>query len=165
MQKTLINLPEIKLAGIKTRTNNKDEFDMSKAKISNLITNYFTNNIADKIQNCPKKEQNFSVYSNYENDHNGYYDYLFGKQVTSFAFDLDSLTTLIIPPQTYIKFTTYKGPMPGIVIEAWKKIWQMPDQELGGIRSYIADFEIYDERACDPQNSVVDIYVGIQTKK
>ena len=52
--------------------------------------------------------------------------------------------------------------MPGIVVEAWQKIWQMSDSELGGVRSYIADFEIYDERAFDPQNAVVDIYIGIK---
>ena len=162
MNKTLINLPEIKLLGLKTRTNNRDELDVDKAKIGGVVASYFANNITDKIQNCLKKEQNFSVYSGYESDFNGDYDYLFGKQVASFGSDLGLLGTLTVPPQTYIKFTTSKGVMPGSVVEAWQKIWQMSDSELGGVRSYIADFEIYDERAFDPQNAVVDIYIGIK---
>ncbi len=162
MQKTLVNLPEIKLVGLVARTNNKDELDASKAKIGGVIADYFAGNIVDKTQNCLNKDQTFSVYSGYESDFNGDYDYLFGKQVASFGSDLDSLSTLTVPPQTYIKFTTSKGVMPGIVVEAWQKIWQMSDSELGGVRSYIADFEIYDERAFDPQNAVVDIYIGIK---
>ncbi len=38
----------------------------------------------------------------------------------------------------------------------------MTAEELGGERNYITDFEIYDERANDPQNTVLDIYIGIK---
>jgi predicted transcriptional regulator YdeE len=50
-----------------------------------------------------------------------------------------------------------------VVKNAWQKIWQQKDTELGGKRSYHADFEIYDERASDPthQNIVLDLYIGI----
>lgn len=50
--------------------------------------------------------------------------------------------------------------MPDIVIQAWQAIWKMTPEDLGGKRTYRADFEIYDQRAQDPQNSVVDIYIG-----
>jgi predicted transcriptional regulator YdeE len=52
--------------------------------------------------------------------------------------------------------------MPQVDIEAWQKIWAMSDDELGGARSYTTDFEVYDERARDPQNTVLDIYIGIE---
>jgi predicted transcriptional regulator YdeE len=32
---------------------------------------------------------------------------------------------------------------------------------FGGKRAYIADFEVYDERSRDPDNTIVDIYIGI----
>ena len=54
------------------------------------------------------------------------------------------------------------GKFPNVVIDTWQKIWQMSDEELGGTRSYIADFEIYDERSYDPANAVVDIYIGLK---
>ena len=33
---------------------------------------------------------------------------------------------------------------------------------MGGERSYIADFELYDERSHDYSNAVLDIYIGIK---
>jgi predicted transcriptional regulator YdeE len=38
----------------------------------------------------------------------------------------------------------------------------LPKTAVGGDRMYRADFEIYDERAADPQSVVVDVYVGIK---
>ena len=34
-------------------------------------------------------------------------------------------------------------------------------QELNKQRGYKADFEVYDQRAADPSNSILDIYVGM----
>jgi predicted transcriptional regulator YdeE len=53
--------------------------------------------------------------------------------------------------------------MPDVIVNAWKKIWKISSEELGGHRSYQTDFEIYDERAADHQNIVLDIYVGIES--
>ena len=68
---------------------------------------------------------------------------------------------LNIPAQDYIKFTNGPGVMPDVCISIWTKIWQMSPNELGGTRSYVADFEVYDSRAIDPNNTVLDVYVGI----
>ncbi len=38
----------------------------------------------------------------------------------------------------------------------------MDRSELGAKRAYIADFEIYDERIRDPNNAMLDIYIGIK---
>ena len=48
-------------------------------------------------------------------------------------------------------------------IAAWQAIWAMNESELNGKRRYIADFEIYDDRASDPNNTVVEIYIGIES--
>lgn len=53
--------------------------------------------------------------------------------------------------------------MPNVVREPWQKIWQMSSADFGGDRAYLSDFEIYDERAADHQNIILDIYVGINT--
>ena len=34
--------------------------------------------------------------------------------------------------------------------------------QLGGKRAYNTDFEVYDQRARDPQDSQIDIYVGVK---
>jgi hypothetical protein len=43
-------------------------------------------------------------------------------------------------------------------------IWGMPSQKMGGRRSYLTDFEVYDERATDHQRIVLDLYVGLCSK-
>ncbi len=54
--------------------------------------------------------------------------------------------------------------MPQVVREAWFKIWQMHENDFGGKRRYLADFEVYDERASDHQNVVLDIFIGIDAR-
>ena len=51
--------------------------------------------------------------------------------------------------------------MPDVVIQAWQHIWTMNGAQLGGKRKYLVDFEVYDQRAMDPNNAIADIYIGI----
>ena len=51
--------------------------------------------------------------------------------------------------------------MPLVCIDMWQKIWKMGNNELGGIRGYRADFELYDERARDHNNVTLDIFIGV----
>ena len=74
----------------------------------------------------------------------------------------EGFQTLHIPRQHYAKFTTNPAPLPDVIVNAWKAIWEMSPRELGGKRKYETDFEIYDERATDHQNIVLDLYIGIQ---
>ena len=85
-----------------------------------------------------------------------------GEEVTS----LDNLMPagfqrLLIPKQHYAIFTTKPEPMPDVLVTAWKEIWDKSPEELGGKRRYQTDFEVYDERASDHQNIVLDVYIGI----
>jgi predicted transcriptional regulator YdeE len=67
-----------------------------------------------------------------------------------------------IPAGRYAVFTSDKGPAAKVVPEVWMRINSLPKSAVGGDRVYRADFEIYDERAANPQNSQVDVYVGIK---
>jgi predicted transcriptional regulator YdeE len=51
--------------------------------------------------------------------------------------------------------------MLNVVIDAWQKIWQMTEHDFEGKRTYVADFEVYDGRAANPNKTVVYIYIGI----
>ena len=160
MEHHIISLSEIKIIGKTTGTNLAQEMSAS-AKIGPLITEYFTQGLAERIPNRKNKGISFSIYTDYESDYTGNYSYYFGEEVDSFENTPQGLFALTIPAQRYVRFTTKPGPMPAVVIDAWQHIWRMTPEELGGKRAYIADFEIYDERAADPQNTVADIYVGI----
>lgn len=163
MQKTVSALEEIKLVGIKTRTNNKQIFEQNTAtnKIAETVAKYFHNGLAEKIQHRKNPGTTFCVYAEYESDVNGDYTYFIGEEVTSFDDLPPGFEKLIIPAQAYAKFTNQAGPMPDVCIDMWKKIWNMNDAELGGKRAYIADFEIYDARSADHNDAVLDIYIGV----
>jgi predicted transcriptional regulator YdeE len=159
MKKILISLPEIKLLGIQTVTNNQDEFS-GNGKIGPFINNYFANNIAGSILNKKNPGIAFFVYSDYQDKHHGDYKYFIGEEVLSYEGQSHDLCNLSLPQQEYIRFTTKSGPAFEVVPEAWQKIWQMDDKELGGKRSYMADFEIYHQKNED--EVIVDIYVGVR---
>lgn len=161
MQKELVTKPEIKLVGLTVRTNNKNEMTPT-AKIGPLATHYWGQNIAAKIPQRKKPGVTFSVYTKYDSNEHGDYTYFVGEEVDSFDSISSELQTLIIPTAKYQKFMTDTGKMPEIVIHAWQKIWAMTPNDLGGQRAYIADFEIYDERARDPASTRLDIYIGIK---
>ncbi len=161
MQKEKIDLPEIKLAGIKVRTNNKKEYDPLTAAISPCIQRYFQQKLAEKIPHRKNPGTTFCAYSDYESDYTGEYTFYIGEEVAFFEDLPEGLETHIIPPQTYVKLTTPAGPMPTVVINAWQEIWQMSPETLGGQRRYDTDFQIHDARAKDPQNTVLDIYIGL----
>ena len=159
MQKTPVHLEQIQLVGIKLRTNNKDEFNPDTAKIAGYVGKYFSEQIADKIPQRKNPGKTFSAFAEYESDHTGEYTYFIGEEVESIDDIPAGLSLLVIAPQNYIKFTTNSGPMPAVVIDAWQQIWQMDD--LAEKRRYHVDFEVYDERAADPANTVLDVYILI----
>jgi len=165
MKKQSIALPEIKLIGISIRTNNATEIDSLTSKIFGCVQRYFHQALYEKIPHRKKPGTTLCVYTDYESDHTGDYTYFIGEEVDSFEGCPPDFVTHTIPTQEYVKFTNGPAPMPEVVREPWFKIWQMTEDELGGKRRYLADFELYDERASDHQNIVLDIFIGIEPKK
>lgn len=162
MDKTLINKPEIKLIGLTARTNNKNEMNPQTSKIAELANHYWGNNISTQIPHRKSAGVTFSAYTEYDSNEHGDYTYFVGEEVTSFDNIPAEMQTLVIPASKYQKFTTPSGKMPDVVIAAWQQIWNMTSDDFGGDRAYQADFEIYDERASDPANTRLDIYIGVK---
>lgn len=162
MQKEQIQKPEMKLMGISVRTNNAIELDPLQGKILPCIQKYFHSNLVEKMPGRKNPGTTFCAYTDYESDHTGDYTYFIGEEVESLDNVSEGFDVLIIPAQTYVKFTTGPGPMPGVIRDAWFAIWDMPEEELGGARAYLTDFEIYDERAVDHSQIVLDVCIGIK---
>jgi predicted transcriptional regulator YdeE len=169
MQKERLKLEEIKLVGITTITDNDNESSLKTTKILPCVQTYFGQKIYEKIKNRKKPGTTFAAYTNYDSKYvdttqcgyKGSYTYFLGEEVTSFDDISEGLETLIIPVQDYIKFTTNPGVVPNIIRDAWKEIWGMSTQNLGGIRRYLTDFEIHDERMADRNSAILDVYIGI----
>jgi len=158
-----VKLAHLKLVGITARTNNKNEMNPEKAKIGETAGRYWGNALATNIQNRINPGVTYAVYTDYASDEHGDYTYFIGEAVSSFETqDTQIFTPLAIPDSQYQQFTTEQGTMPGIIIKAWQQIWQIKPGAFLGKRKYIADFEIYDEKASDPNAAVVDIFIGIE---
>lgn len=162
MKKELANKSEIKLVGLTARTNNKNEMNPQTSKIGELAGRFRSQEIANQIPNRKNPGITLSIYTEYDSNEHGDYTYFIGEEVSSFENIPSGLLKLTIPATKYQKFTTSSGKMTDVVISAWQQIWKMTSDDFEGDRAYIADFEVYDQRASDPANSSLDIYIGIK---
>jgi CubicO group peptidase (beta-lactamase class C family)/predicted transcriptional regulator YdeE len=146
--------------GITARTTNAREMT-ADAAIGKQWMRFFQEGIFGKIPN--KADGSIiAVYTDYASDHNGEYTYVLGARVTSDVEVPDGMVAKKIPGGKFAMFTSDKGPAPQVVPATWMKINSLPQNAVGGDRLYHADYEIYDERARDPQNLQVDVCIGIR---
>ena len=103
-----------------------------------------------------------AVITDYASDKDGEYTHLIGARVTSTADVPEGMVVKKVPAGKYAIFTSEKGPVAQVVVGTWQKIWAQPKSAPGGNRAYKADYEVYDERAMDPQNAQMDVHVGIK---
>jgi predicted transcriptional regulator YdeE len=102
-----------------------------------------------------------ALYTEYENDEHGAYTFCLGAKADPAWHIPEGLVLKTVPAGRYAVFTSDRGPVQKVVVETWQRIWsELPSASK--LRSYLADFEVYDQRAADPANAVVDIYVGVK---
>jgi len=151
----------LSVAGIEVRTTNAKEMSGTGA-IPAQWQKFFQDGIQQKI---PDKVDGtiYAVYSDYASDRNGEYSFLIGVKVNPSATAPAGMVLRKIPSGEYAVITSDKGPVGEVVTAAWRQIYLLEDKhQLGGPRAYRADFEVYDQRAADPQSSQVDVYVGVK---
>ena len=159
----ILTLPEIKLVGITARTSNHLESNPATAQIGATWQRFRKEDVQAQLLERRNPGKVFSVYTDYESNEHGTYTYFLGEEVTAFTQGKHpSLATLALPAQRYVKFTSATGPLPGVVIDLWQRIWRMRAEELGGQRAYIADFEVYGVESQNPHHATVDLYLGIK---
>jgi predicted transcriptional regulator YdeE len=148
------------VVGISARTNNAKEMT-ADGVIGRMWGRLMQEGLLAKIPN--KADPNIvAVYTDYANDHNGDYTFLLGSSVSSDADVPEGMVAEKVPAGKFAVFTSEKGPAPKVVPELWMKINSLPQNAVGADREYRADFEIYDQRAMDPQNLQMDVYIGIK---
>jgi len=148
------------VVGISARTTNAKEMT-ADGVIGKYWGRLFQDGLIAKIPN--KADENIvAVYTDYASDHSGEYTYVLGARVKSAGEIPEGMVAKTIPTGKYVVFTSEQGPAYQTVPQLWQKINSLPKTATGGDRAYKADFEVYDERARDPQNTVVEVYVGVK---
>ena len=161
MEPRVVEQPEFSVIGIQVRTSNAKEMTGGGA-IPKQWAKFFKEGIADKIPN--KMDSTiYAVYTAYASDRNGEYDFIIGMKVSSVSDVPPGMVAKKVPSGRYAIVTSVKGPVEQVVPRAWQRVWSLEDnKQLGGARSYKADFELYDERSQNPQDSQVDLYIGLK---
>ena len=148
------------VVGIAVRTSNAEQ--MTEARpIGKQWERLFKEGVLAAIPN--KADSNIlAVYSEYASDKDGEYTYLLGARVTKVEKLPDGMTVKNVPAGRYALFTSERGPVQKVIVEMWRRVWETPKSALGGDRTYRADFELYDQRAQNPADAVVDLYVAVR---
>jgi predicted transcriptional regulator YdeE len=160
MDPKIINRPEFRIVGIEVRTDNASEMS-GAGRIAPLWQRFFQENVPARI---PDKLDNaiLAVYTDYAGDHNGEYTLVIGARVSAITRPPTGMVVKTVPAGRFAVFTSEKGPAEKVVPATWLKVWSAAKNTLGGDRAYVADFEVYDERAANPADAQVDVYIGIK---
>ena len=139
--------------GITVRTTNENA--QGAKDIPALWNRFISEGILDKI---PNKIDNtvYCCYTNYEGDYTRPYTTLIGCKVTNTASIPENMTAIDIAASNYSKFIAKGNLLEGAVYNKWLEIWE---QNLS--RKYSTDFEVYTEKAQNPANAEVAIYIGL----
>lgn len=142
------------IIGLAIRTTNEN--GTSATDIPKLWERFFAENSIVLIPNKTSNEL-YCMYTDYESDYTKPYTTILGCKVSSLDEIPEGFTGKQVDGGNY-SLITAKGKMAdGIVFQEWTKIWNgdLP-------RAYTADFEIYGDKAQNPDHAEVDIFVAVK---
>jgi len=146
--------------GIEARTSNAKEMT-PEGTIGKQWARFMTENLSTQI---PNKSDSaiLAVYTDYASDKDGEYTFILGARVTSATDVPNGMIARKVQLGHYAIFTSEKGPVAKVVSETWQRIWSAPKSSPGGDRAYKTDYEVYDERAANPENMQVEVHIGVK---
>jgi predicted transcriptional regulator YdeE len=156
----IIQLDGFEIIGIAARTNNSKEAGPDAA-LPKLWQRAMQEHVLDRVPDITDPNL-YAVYTDYASDADGDYTLVLGAKARSGANPPAGMITRAVPAGRYAVFPSERGPVGKVVVETWKRIWAYYQSPANGLRAYCADFELYDQRAANPTNAQVDIYIGVK---
>ncbi len=144
-----------KVIGISVQTTNKN--NKSGRDLGNLWDRFYKEDIINKIPNKESSEI-LSIYTDYKSDYLDDYTVILGVRVSNIDDVPDGLVGREFEEENFKKFVA-KGKIPEAIQKTWINIWN-DDSKLK--RKYTYDFEVYGEKAKNPEDVEVDIFVAIE---
>lgn len=142
------------VVGITVKTTNENM--QAATDIPALWNKWMTERMIDQIPN--KVSSNiFCIYTDYEGDHSQPYLTVLGCEVENLNHIPEGMVGKSFDGGNYTKFTSRGDLTKGHVYNEWLKVWE---HDLK--RTYTADFECYGEKAQDPSNAEVDIFIAVE---
>jgi predicted transcriptional regulator YdeE len=148
------------VVGIAVRTSNAEQMT-SERPIGKQWERLFKESVLTAIPN--KADANIvALYTEYASDKDGAYTYVLGARVSKVENLPAGMVAKEVPAGRYAVFTSERGTVQKVVVEMWQRVWATPKGALGGDRTYKSDYEVYDQRAQNPADAVVDLYVAVR---
>ncbi len=147
------NISTFKLIGLQLDKKTTKEGEQANNDCGYLWQKFEKENFVELI---PDKlgDEIYAVYFNYEGNDFKYFSYFIGCKVEINTEAPQGMDSLLIPTENYMKITV-KGKMTECIIDAWKVIVNSKIK-----RTFKYDFEVYDERSKDWNNSEMEIFVA-----
>ncbi|MEE9439885.1 MAG: GyrI-like domain-containing protein [Saprospiraceae bacterium] len=147
-----VTISEFTVIGISVSTTNEN--GQSAKDIGALWNKFMTEGISDKI---PNKIDGtiYSIYTEYVSDHTKPYTTILGCKVENADTIPNGMIAKTIKGGNYTKFVSKGDLTKGAVYETWSIIW---NTKLD--RAYTADFEVYGEKAQNPKDAEVEIFIA-----
>ncbi|MFK5972078.1 MAG: GyrI-like domain-containing protein [Flavobacteriaceae bacterium] len=149
-----VRVKAFKIIGISIRTTNENE--QAAKDIGALWNTFMSEQIIEKIPNkvdCTI----YSIYTDYESDHTKPYTTVLGCKVENLNEIPYEMVGKSFEGGKYVSFSAKGDVTKGLVIAEWTKIW---DMNLD--RVYSADFEVYGEKAQNPNDAEIDILIAVK---
>ena len=131
-----------------------NENEQAAKDIGELWNTFMSEGILEKIPNKVDTTI-YSIYTEYESDYTKPYTTILGCKVESTTTIPKGMIAKTFKGGNYTKFVAKGDLSKGVVYKEWSKIWNT-DLE----REYTADFEVYGEKAQDPTNAEVEIFIA-----
>ena len=148
-----VKIEPFKIIGLSIRTTNEN--GQATKDIADLWGKFMAENTLAMIPNKITQDI-YSLYTDYEDDHTKPYTTILGCKVSSLDKIPEGMVGRSFDGGSYVKTSTKGDLMQGLIVKHWSKIFEM---DLN--RTYLADFEIYGQRAQNPSAAEVDIYIGV----
>ncbi|MDM1071961.1 effector binding domain-containing protein [Empedobacter brevis] len=145
----------LKIIGITTQTSNND--GQAIKDLGELWRQFFDENLIAKIPNAISSNI-YAVYTDYESDFTGKYTTIIGLEVASLDEIPEGMVGREFQPQTFKKYIA-KGELHEAVGKTWTEIWN-DDKNLN--RTYNYDYELYTDKAQNPMDAEIEIYIGVK---
>lgn len=158
MSFTLVSLSAMLVMGAELKTTYKDYKCYSD--IPAFWGEQFQKNTFAQIPNQTNPGTIIGLYTNYSPNFSltgGQYSFIIGTQVSNANNIPSGMVIKELPASKYAVFTA-KGPFDKAVGQVWTEIWQ--NKEID--RTFTGDFELYDSRSTNDENSIIEIYVAIK---
>jgi predicted transcriptional regulator YdeE len=149
-----MKIQSFSIIGISVRTTNEN--GQAGKDIPALWNRFISEGIAEKI---PGKTDNsvYCIYTEYEKDHTKPYTTILGCKVADLKNIPAGMVGKTIDEENYSAQTANGNLLQGVVFNEWVKIWNSNLERI-----FTADFEVYGEKAQDPENAAVDIFIAVK---